>query len=77
MSIKIYYGMTQYRRLATAANESMTKMILEKHAKKNSYKIYSVGERVFIKIDKKLGKISKNYRILSGRMTKSYKDVTY
>ena len=52
----------------------MAKIILQKHTKKNSYKIYSVDEKVFVRIDEKWGKTSK---ILSGRITKSWKDVTY
>ena len=66
-----------WRKQAKTADERMEKVMLDKHARRNTYKIYHVGDKVFIRIGKKRGKITKSYRVLPGRITKSYNDDTY
>ena len=41
------------RNAAKKADERMTKLMVEKHARKNIYKTYNPGERVFVIIGKK------------------------
>ena len=60
------------RNAAKKADERMTKLIVEKHARKNIYKTYNPGERVFVIIGKKRGKFAKRHKVLVGTVEKRY-----
>ena len=66
-----------WRNAAKKADERMTKLTLEKHARKNIYKTYSPGEKVFGRIGKKGGKFVKRHKSLAGIVEKRYQDDTY
>ena len=60
------------RNAAKKADERMTKLMVEKHARKNIYKTYNPGERVFVIIGKKRGKFAKRHKVLVGTVEKRY-----
>ena len=44
-------------RIDKVANERLAKVWLEKHTGNNSYKTYSIGKKVFVRLGKTGGKI--------------------
>ena len=55
----------------------MAKLMLKKHARKNTDTTYVKNENVFVRVGKKRGKTMKGYKVLSGKIKKSYKDDSY
>ena len=56
------------------ADERMWKRMLEKDARKNTYKLYKPGEKLFIRSRRKGKDSLKKHRVLIGRILKRYKD---
>ena len=51
---------------ARKADERLAKLMVEKQARKNIYKTYNSGEKIFLKIGKKRGKLAKRDKVLAG-----------
>ena len=51
---------------AGKADERLAKLMVEKQARKNTYKTYNSGEKIFLKIWKKRGKLAKRDKVLAG-----------
>ena len=56
------------------ADERMRKRMLEKNARKNTYKLYKPGEKVFIRLRRKGKDSLKKHRVFIGRILKRYED---
>ena len=54
----------------------MTKLMVEKHARKNIQKAYNPGKKVFVRIGKKRGEFAKIYKVLTGTLEKRYQGDT-
>ena len=55
----------------------MAKLVVEKNVRKNIYKTYNPGEKIFVRIGKKRGKFTKRHKVLAGTAEKRYQDDTY
>ena len=54
----------------------MTKLMVEKHARKNIFKAYNPGKKVFVGIGKKRGEFAKIHKVLAGTLEKRYQGDT-
>ena len=66
-----------WRNVAKIADERMAKLMVEKHVRKNIYKTYNPGEKIFVRIEKKRGKFVKRHKVLTATVGKRYQDDTY
>lgn len=64
----------QWRNLASKADSRMAKRMMEKDARKNKYRTYKPGDRVFIRVGGKKSRSSGNFRVLVGNILKCYND---
>ena len=65
-----------WRENAQKASDRLDNRIKKSHERKNSYKIYEKGDKVFAKCEKRRGRKSVRHKILVGSILKRYKDNT-
>ena len=63
-----------WRKIASKADDRMTKRMLESDARRHKYKIYQPGEKVFVRVGRKRGRFTRNYRVLVGKILKRFRD---
>ena len=64
----------RWRNAEKKVDKRMAKLMVEKHARKNNYKTYNPGEKVFVRIGKKRGIFAKRHKALARTMEKRYQD---
>ena len=65
-----------WRENAQKASDRLDNRMKKSHERKNSYKLYEKGGKVFVKCGKRRGRKSARHLILVGSILKRYKDNT-
>ena len=72
------HNTNQWRKKAREADLKMAERMMEKDTRRNVYKIYKSGDKVFVNVGSKRCRSTTKHSVLTGTILKRYKDnVTY